>query len=227
VSCSATTGDAAAAGLSRVVSIAARLCLAALVLLSGCADESRYSALGPGAVVLAFGDSVTHGTGAGRGEDYPSRLALATGWRVINAGIPGDTAGQARERIEPLLAEHSPSLVIVALGGNDFLRQRSPAAVKEDLRAIVQSVRGAGALPVLVAVPRLSLLRATVGALDDSPIYAELADEEGVLLVEGLFSEVLSDEALRADPIHPNAAGYQVFAAGLDGAFREAGLAGD
>lgn len=208
-------------------SIAAWLCLAALILLSGCADESPHTALHPGSVVLAFGDSVTHGTGAGRGEDYPSRLAQSSGWTVVNAGVPGDTAEQARERIEPLLDKHSPSLVIVALGGNDFLRQRSPVAVKEDLRTIVQAVRGAGALPVLVAVPRLSLLRATVGALADSPLYAELADEEGLLLVEGIFSEVLSDERLRADPIHPNAAGYQEFAAALYGALREAGLAGD
>jgi acyl-CoA thioesterase-1 len=207
--------------------IAVRLCLAALLSVAGCAEESRHTRLGPGAVVLAFGDSVTYGTGAGRGEDYPSRLALSTGWTVINAGIPGDTAGQARERIEPLLVEHSPSLVIVALGGNDFLRQRSPAVVKEDLRAIVQAVRSAGAVPALVAVPRLSLLRATVGALVDSPIYAELADEEDLLLVEGIFSEVLSDETLRTDPIHPNAAGYRAFAAGLSGAFREAGLADD
>lgn len=206
--------------------IAARLCLAALPLLSGCADERHHTPLEPGAVVLAFGDSVTYGTGAGRAEDYPSLLAQATGWRVINAGIPGDTAAQARERIEPLLAEHSPSLVIVALGGNDFLRQRSPLAVKEDLRAIVRDVRGAGAVPLLVAVPRLSLLRATVGALADSPVYAELAEEEGLLLVEGVFSAVLSDETLRADPIHPNAAGYRALAAGLYGALRDAGLAG-
>ena len=213
-------------GLS-LSSIATRLCFFALILLSGCDEESPHTTLHPGSVVLAFGDSVTYGTGAGRGEDYPSRLAQSSGWTVINAGVPGDTAEQARERIEPLLDEHSPSLVIVSLGGNDFLRQRPPVAVKEDLRAIVQAVRGAGALPVLVAVPRLSLLRATIGALADSPIYAELAEEEGLLLVEGVFSAVLSEEALRADPIHPNAAGYQKFSAGLFDALHEAGLAAD
>lgn len=211
----------------RLSNIAARICFSVSILLSGCAEENPHTALHPGSVVLAFGDSVTHGTGAGRGEDYPSRLAESSGWTVINAGVPGDTAEQARDRIEPLMDEHSPSLVIVSLGGNDFLRQRSPVAVKEDLRTIVQAVRSAGALPVLVAVPRLSLLRATIGALADSPIYAELAEEEGLLLVEGVFSAVLSEEALRADPIHPNAAGYQKFSAGLYDALREAGIAGD
>lgn len=207
--------------------IVSRLVLVALLALSGCADPDRYSPLEPGAVVLAFGDSVTYGTGARRGEDYPSRLADATGWTVINAGVPGDTAEQARGRIGPLLEEHAPSLVVVALGGNDFLRQRSPALVKEDLRAVVRAVQNAGAQPVLIAVPRLSLLRATVGSLADSPLYAELAEEEGVLLVEGVFSAVLSDEALRADPIHPNATGYENFAAGLYAALHEAGLTGD
>jgi acyl-CoA hydrolase len=106
------------------------------------------------------------------------------------------------------LDQYQPVAVLVELGGNDFLRQRSESAVKEDLRAILNSIRDYGALPILVAVPRFSMLRATVGALSDSTIYAELADEEGVPLISGALSAVLSDESLRADPIHPNAAGY-------------------
>ena len=53
-----------------------------------------------GSVVLAFGDSVTwHRRGAG--EDWPSRLAELTGWRVVNAGIPGDTAEAATGGFQP------------------------------------------------------------------------------------------------------------------------------
>ncbi|MFO7552899.1 MAG: GDSL-type esterase/lipase family protein [Haliea sp.] len=200
------------------------LLLALVVLVLGCTRESPYSPLPPGSVVLAFGDSVTWGTGAGRGEDFPSLLAERSGWQVVNAGVPGDTAAAARERIEGLLRQHDPALVIVGLGGNDFLRKRPDADVEADLRAILRRVQDHGAIPVLVAVPRLSLLRASVGALKDAPLYARLAEAQGVLLVPDVFSGVLSQESLRADTIHPNKAGYEVFAEELAAALRQAGL---
>ena len=195
-----------------------------LALAAGCGQEVRYEALPSGATVLAFGDSVTYGTGASSGEDYPSVLAEKTGWRVINAGIPGDTARAARSRLAPLLAEHQPDLVIVELGGNDFLRRHSTDSVEAALRDIVQQSKASGAITVLVSVPRFSVLRATAGALSDSPIYATLAEEEGVLLAPDIFAEVLSDEDLRADPIHPNAAGYRQFTDELLALLQAAGL---
>lgn len=199
-------------------------CILLVFLLVACSDAPRYEALTPGTVVLAFGDSVTYGTGARRGEDYPTRLARRSDWEVVNAGIPGDTAGAARSRIETLLKETDPALVIVELGGNDFLRRRSEKEVKEDLRAILQAVRTSGAIPVLVGVPELSIFRASIGRLSDFPIYGELAEEEGVLLLDSVFSGVLSDVSLRADRIHPNAEGYRVLADGIAEGLAEAGL---
>jgi acyl-CoA hydrolase len=199
--------------------------LALLILLTACSDPTPdYQPLEQGAVVMAFGDSVTHGTGAGAGEDFPTLLAGDTGWQVVNAGVPGDTADKARERIEGLLQEHDPELVIVELGGNDFLRRQPPEQVKEHLREIIAAVRSAGAIPVLVAVPEFSVLGAAVGSLSDSPIYEELAEEEGILLIDDVFSQVLSEEHLRADRIHPNAQGYRQLADGIAEALTEAGL---
>src|SRR5690606_16799424 len=143
---------------------------------------------------------------------------------VVNAGIPGDTASAAIGRIEEALASARPAVVIIELGGNDFLRRRSAADVKEDLRAMIAAVRAAGALPLLVSVPELSVLGAVTGRLGDSGIYAELADEEDVLLIENVFARVLSDADLRADRIHPNAAGYRVIAERIAEELAEAGL---
>ena len=195
-----------------------------LVLLFACQPEPRYAPLGAGSVVLAFGDSVTYGKGAVRGEDFPALLAQGTGWRVVNAGVSGDTARQARSRIGSLLNRYQPELVLVELGGNDFLRQRSAHLVKADLRAILEQSIDSGAVTVLIAVPGLSILPASFGRLSDSPIYAELAEETGVLLVDRVFSRVLSDGALRADRIHPNAEGYRVFTGGLLEKLAGAGL---
>lgn len=199
------------------------LLLLILASLVACTRAPDYAPVESGATVVAFGDSVSYGTG-GDGENYPALLAGMTGWQVINGGIPGDTARRARDRIGPLLDTYRPALVIVELGGNDFLRQYPEKQVKEDLRAIVRAIQEAGAVPVLLAVPRLSLLRATTGSLSDADLYADLAGEESVLLIEEVFSAILSDASLRADPIHPNARGYQVLAEGILARLQEAGL---
>lgn len=211
---------------SRSIGMAVRLGAVALVLwlTPGCAGEERFAPLAPGAVVLVFGDSITAGLGAGPGEDFPVRLAAATGWQVVNAGVSGDTARDARDRLAPLLTRWQPELVIVELGGNDFLRQTPAARVRGYLREIVRDAQAAGAMVALVAVPRLSLLRASVGALSDSPVYAEIAEQEGVILIPDVLSEVLSEPGLRADEIHPNAAGYRQLAQGIVAALAGRGL---
>jgi len=168
-----------------------------------------------GSTVLAFGDSVTFGTGAESGEDWPTRLAAMTHWSVVNAGVPGDTAEAATNRIQSLLDEHRPSLVIIELGGNDFLRRRPASAVKENLRRIVKAAKAARAGVVLVAVPELSLLGVVTGKPADSPIYEQLGEEENVPVIDEVFSDILGQPELRTDNIHPNAEGYRRMAEGI------------
>lgn len=200
---------------------------ACLVLLAGgCERGQKYSPLPPGSAVLAFGDSVTFGTGAGSGEDYPSRLAAISGWVVHNKGVPGDTTAGAAARLAQALDETQPKLVIVEIGGNDFLRQVGEAEVKQNIRGMLQAAKQAGVPAVLVAVPRFSLLGAALGALPDARLYAELAQEENVPLVAKVFADVLSDPALKADQIHPNAAGYRQLAEGIAASLRKSGLLG-
>ena len=194
--------------------------------LATCGEPQRFTTLPCGATVLAFGDSITFGVGADAASNYPNQLAARTGWQVVNAGISGDTAREARTRLAPLLAQHQPELVIVELGGNDFLRQQRPAQVKGFLQTIVREAKTSGAMVVLVAVPRLSMLRATVGALEDADLYEQLAEEEQVVLVPDVLSSILSDESLRADAIHPNAEGYAVLTEGVMTVLTGVGLLG-
>ena len=189
--------------------------LLAGVWLAGCRKAVKLSAIPAGQTVLAFGDSVTYGTGAARGEDWPSLLAQTTGWKVVNAGIPGDTAANGKGRIQALLDEHRPVLVVLEIGGNDFLRRVAATTVKEDIRQLIKTSLQSGAQVVLVAVPELSLMGLVAGKPSDSPIYAELADEENVSLVPEVFSDTLSRPEWCADRIHPNARGYQHMATGI------------
>ena len=195
-------------------------------MLPACGKKPAYSPVPPGSLVLAFGDSVTFGTGAGPGEDWPTRLGALTAWQMINAGVPGDTAQAGRARIEALLGEHAPALVIIEIGGNDFLRRRSAASVKEDLRHLIRVSKAAGAQVVLVAVPELSLLAVVAGKPDDSPIYRALGEEEGIPVIADVFSDVLSKPELCADKIHPNARGYEVMARGIFEEMKRFGLVG-
>jgi lysophospholipase L1-like esterase len=175
-------------------------------------------------VVLALGDSITHGSGATPEAAYPAQLAALTGWSVVNGGVPGDTAAQAQARLPALLAEHRPALVIVSLGGNDFLRRLPDADTESHLRGIVATSREAGAQVLLVAVPRPPLAAAVGAGLSDHPLYEKIAAELALPLHAGGWARVLGDEKLKSDAIHANAAGYRVFAEGFVAALRQSGL---
>jgi acyl-CoA hydrolase len=193
--------------------------------LTACGKRRELAAFPAGSQVLAFGDSVTYGTGAGPGEDWPTLLGELTGWRIVNAGVPGDTAEAAKARIGALLEEYKPTLVIIEIGGNDFLRRRVESAVKQDIRTLIGSARSAGAQVVLVGVPTLSLMAVVAGKAADAALYGELGKEEGVPVIGDVFSDILSRPELCADKIHPNAAGYRQMAAGIHSALKRFGLA--
>jgi lysophospholipase L1-like esterase len=202
------------------------LLLAASLALAACGRRktTRGTPLPAGAAVLALGDSITHGTGAAPDAAYPAQLARLTGWNVINAGVPGDTTAQMLERLPALLVEHTPALVIVSAGGNDFLRHLPEADTEAHLRRIVALARGARAQVLLVAVPRPTLAAAVGAGLADHPLYDRLATELTLPLHAGGWARVLADEQLKSDQIHANAAGYQAFAVGLRATLRDAGM---
>lgn len=196
----------------------------ALVLLSACGQRAPKAApLPAGSTVLALGDSLTSGVGATPDTAYPAVLQALTGWQVVNGGVSGDTTAQALARLPGLLQEHQPRLVIVSIGGNDFLRQMSAGAARATLGEISRTAQAAGAQVLLVAVPQVSLLAAGTGSLKDHPLYAELAGELKLPLHAEGWARVLSQSELRADTVHANAQGYRVFAEGLLPTLRQVG----
>lgn len=162
----------------------------------------------PGATVLALGDSLTAGNGAPPEAAYPAVLAQLTGWRVVNAGVSGDTAAQGLQRLPALLAEHQPALVLLSLGGNDLLRRLPEDELRSHLRSAIDQSRAAGAQVLLIAVPKPTLAAAFSGSLTDHPLYAQLAGDLKIPLQRQGWAEVLGDERLRSDTIHANAEGY-------------------
>ena len=168
-----------------------------------------------GSSVIAFCDSMTAGYGASAGEDYPSRLTAMTGVPVVNAGRSGDTTESALARIENDVLAGTPRIVIVGLGGNDFLGGMAMQSTEANLRTIVRRIQGAGAMVVLLGFRFPSL------TANYEEMYERVASEEGCLLVDRTLKGILTDPALRSDQIHPNAGGYDLMAQRMTKPLRE------
>jgi acyl-CoA thioesterase I len=202
-----------------------KLILIFLFLLVACGgDKPKFAAIPAGAIVLILGDSLSYGTGANAGEDYPTLLAKSTGWNIINEGVPGDTSAGGLARLPALLETHQPKLLIVELGGNDLLHQTPPAEITGNLKAILSAAKAQGIQTLLVAIPEFSPLKATFGNLTDHPLYETIAKETATPLIAEVFSEVLSDRKLKSDQIHANALGYAEVAKQIHEKLKELGF---
>jgi lysophospholipase L1-like esterase len=180
--------------------------LLAAVLVIGCGESPSARQPTAGTQIICFGDSLTAGTGAARGMDYPSQLSRLAGRPVINAGVPGDTTARALARIERDVLGRSPRLVLLTLGGNDLKNGVSKDAAFGNLRQIVERIHDAGALAIIGGI--------------DVPLYGRgfdegykmLAEGTGAILIENILDGIMGDRSLMSDPIHPNNAGYALMA---------------
>ena len=191
--------------------------------LTACSKTAPHAALPEGSTILALGDSLTAGYGADAEAAYPAVLASLTGWQIINGGVSGNTSAQALARL-PALMRRQPQLVLVSIGGNDFLRKVPEADTRSNIRQIVQQIKAAGVPAVLVAVPYFTT-GALFGRLSEHPMYEELAAELNVPIFKGAWAEVLGDKKLKSDQIHANAQGYRVFAEKMWAFLKQQGFA--
>ncbi len=176
------------------------------LILAGCEKSPRLMPLNSDAVILAFGDSLTYGTGAAGEESYPAVLSRLLQRQVINAGIPGEVSAAGLARLPELLEEYQPDLVILCHGGNDFLRRHDRTKLAANLQQMVELARESGAEVVLVGVPQLGLLLST------DPLYEEMAEALQLPYEGEVLSDLLKDREFKSDQIHPNARGYAVMA---------------
>lgn len=198
----------------------ARWLLAGLLAaaLAGCGDKvPQLPRLAPADVIVAFGDSLTDGTGAKEEESYPAVLSQLVSRTVVRAGVPGEVTARGLARLPGVLDEHRPRLVIVCLGGNDMLRKVRDAEIASNLRRIVRIIKERGIAVVLVGVPRPALLS---GAPE---FYAEIAGELDIPYEGSVVKSVLYAPDMKSDPIHPNAKGYRRMAEAIAELLRKAG----
>lgn len=189
-----------------------------VVALAGC--SGKVAALPPLAaddVIVAFGDSLTYGTGADAKTSYPAVLAQLIGRKVIRAGVPGEVTAQGRARLASVIEEYNPRLVIVCLGGNDMLRRVSEQEIKRNLRAMLADIKRRGIAAVLIGVPKPALLTSA------PELYAELAAEFNIPYEGKIVTSVLYESEYKSDAIHPNAQGYRKIAEAIAKLLRKSG----
>ena len=182
------------------------LCLS---LMLGCSSESQKIQLTQDSVILAFGDSLTKGTGAKIANSYPNHLQEILGLIVLNKGMPGETSRKGIKRLAQLLALTSPDLVILCHGGNDMLKGLSPTKLKNNLAQMIELIQSYGAEVILVGVPKPSI---NLSAL---PLYETLANE--YVLVSDLtsLSNLLEQPSMKSDLVHLNGKGYRQLAVNI------------
>ena len=129
------------------------LLLVLVLLLTSCSKTVQLPLLAPDATILAFGDSLTAGTGAGDAESYPAVLSSLTGRKVINAGIPGDVSASGVQRLPELLELERPALLILCHGGNDLLGRVNHQLIADNLRSMIRIAGERRISVLLIAVP--------------------------------------------------------------------------
>ncbi len=187
------------------------LCLLLLIAALSACSESRpqLPRLGPDDVVLAFGDSLTYGTGANEGESYPEILSGLIGRTVVASGVPGERTAGGLARLAGVLDAHRPRIMLLCLGGNDMLRKVGADETEANLRQMIETARERDVAVVLIGVPKPALFGGT------AEFYQRIADEYTLPYEGDALTRILRDNAYKSDPIHPNAQGYRKLATAL------------
>jgi acyl-CoA thioesterase-1 len=159
-------------------------------------------------LLLCLGDSLTAGYGLDEAQAYPALLqrSLQPQWRVVNAGVSGDTTADGLKRLDWVLRSR-PDAVFVALGANDGLRGLDPKQTEANLTALIQKIQASGAQAYLAGLALPTNLGAGYRG-QFKAVYPRVAKATGAPLLGFLLKGVGGEPALnQADGMHPNEAG--------------------
>jgi len=186
------------------------------LLVSSCSDPG-LQALSDGDVIVAFGDSLTAGKGVTEDEAYPAILSEITGYEVVNAGISGETTHEGLLRLESVLEEENPALLILFEGGNDILQNRDLSQTKANLDDMILIAKEKNIQVALVGVPQKQLFSKS------AEFYNELADTHRLPIDNEIVSSLLRKPAMKSDSVHFNSHGYRALAQAIANMLDEGG----
>ncbi len=177
-----------------------------VIALTGCVKKEIKNIDSKGKNIICFGDSITFGYGANLGEDYPAALAKMVSIPVINAGIDGDTTSEALKRFKADALDRDPLLVIIEFAGNDFLRKIPKQTTVNNIREMVERSQGKGAMVALVDISAGMFMK------EYRIAFYNIAKEKETIFIPSVLSGIITNPSMKSDFLHPNAAGYKLFA---------------
>ena len=186
------------------------------LLMGGCGDV-QLQALSEGDVIVAFGDSLTAGKGVAEEKAYPAVLSELSGFEVINSGISGETTHEGLLRLESVLDEQSPALLILFEGGNDILQNKDLAQTKENLDDMIMIAKERDVQVALVGVPQKQIFSKS------AKFYTELADKHELPIENEIVASLLRKPAMKSDSVHFNSQGYRALAQAIANMLDEGG----
>lgn len=190
--------------------------LVALALVA-CQSDPLLTPLPADARILAFGDSVTLGSGSSPGHSYPEQLAALSAHPVINAGLAGELSRDAVKRLPKVLDETHPDLLVLIHGGNDILRRIDPAQTRRNLATLLTIAQARHIPVVMLSVPKLGVV------LSQADFYQDLAREYKVPIDTQVLTQIYAHEQYKSSVIHPNDAGYRLIAQAINTLLHEHG----
>lgn len=185
------------------VEILALILTAALAGISFLIPQKEYR---QDLIVVAFGDSLTVGYGVPPGKNFVTYLSEYAKIPIINAGHSGDTTADALVRLKEDVLDKNPDIVLILLGGNDYLKGYSDEAVRENVQVMVRKIQKIGAKVILMSLSK------QIAPNFDIVLEKIAWDNKVAAFVPDVMEGIIFRKDLRFDDIHPNSRGHQIIA---------------
>ena len=194
--------------MNRIKIIAALIAIIVAVIIVFLPESSYEIRNYPlsGEKIVVFGNSLVEGVGSSAGHDFVSLLSGKIGTPIINAGRSGDTTGMALERLEEDVLSKNPDIVLVLLGGNDYLKGVIKVETFKNLSLIIDRIQENGAAVAIIGIQ---------GGLfqdDYRGDFARLAREKEAVHIPNILKGIIGRADLLSDSVHPNDKGYKIIA---------------
>lgn len=178
-------------------------CFGAFLFFKKGSDVTNFPS--DGTKVVAFGDSLVEGVGATTKGGFVELLSKQIKTPIVNLGVSGNTTVDGLKRIDEIF-KHDPKVVILLLGGNDYLKKFPREETFKNLEKMIDEIHSRGAIVLLLGVRG--------GVLKDNfkDLFEELVKEKKVAYVPDVLDGIVFDRSLMSDGIHPNEKGYEVIA---------------
>jgi len=186
------------------------LTFSSILILNSC--QSKFNNIaninnGTGENIVALGDSITAGYGLNPEQAYPYLLSQKIDLPIVNVGVSGDKTADALARLSEDVLSKNPWMVIVALGGNDFLKKVTKAETEQNLKEIIAQIQAEQAITVLLGM--------NLGLFTDEykDLYQRVAEETNSYLIPQVLKGIIDNPKHRQqDIIHPNNIGQEILA---------------